>query len=78
MFTIDGTIPQEAVFEYCRLYEQRIQTFGGLDIALMGIGREGNIAMNEPGSNQNSLTRLILIDATSRAEAAHNLGIGIY
>jgi glucosamine-6-phosphate deaminase len=36
VFTIDGSIPQEAVFEYCRLYEQRILTFGGLDIALMG------------------------------------------
>jgi glucosamine-6-phosphate deaminase len=50
-------------------------TFGGLDIALMGIGREGNIAMNVPGSNLNSVTRLILVDATSRAEAAHNLGV---
>jgi len=75
VFTIDGSIPQEAVFEYCRLYEQRIQTFGGLDVVLMGIGREGNVAMNVPGSNLNSLTRLILIDATSRAEAAHNLGV---
>lgn len=55
VFTIDGTIPQEAVIEYCRLYEQRIQTFGGIDIVLMGIGREGNIAMNEPGSSLSSL-----------------------
>ena len=69
------TIPQEAVIEYCRLYEQRIQTFGGIDIVLMGIGREGNIAMNEPGSSLSSPTRLILIDSTSRAEAAHNLGV---
>ena len=75
VFTIDGSIPQEAVFEYCRLYEQRLLTFGGMDIVLMGIGREGNIAMNEPGSNLNSLTRLILMNATSKAEAAHNLGI---
>ena len=57
------------------LYEQRIQTFGGIDIVLMGIGREGNIAMNEPGSSLSSPTRLILIDSTSRAEAAHNLGV---
>ena len=56
VFTIDGTIPQEAVIEYCRLYEQRIQTFGGMDIILMGIGREGNIAMNEPGSSLSSPT----------------------
>ena len=75
VFTIDGSIPQESVFEYCRLYEQRLQTFGGMDIVLMGIGREGNIAMNEPGSNLNSPTRLILMNATSKAEAAHNLGI---
>ena len=75
VFTIDGSIPQEAILEYCRLYEQRLQTFGGMDIVLMGIGREGNIAMNEPGSNLNSPTRLILMNATSRSEAAHNLGI---
>ncbi len=75
VFTMDGTIPQEAVADYCRLYEQRILTFGGMDIALMGIGREGNIAMNEPGSSAGSRTRVILIDSTSRAEAAHNLGV---
>ncbi len=75
VFTLDGTIPQEKVAEYCNSYEERIKSFGGLDIALMGIGREGNIAMNEPGSTANSRTRLILIDPTSRAEASHNLGI---
>ena len=75
IFTPNGTIPQDAVIEHCQLYEQRIKTFGGLDIAIMGIGREGNIGMNEPGSTATSTTRLILIDATSRAEAAHNLGI---
>lgn len=75
LFSLDGAIPQDAVYEHCLLYEQRIKTYGGLDFAIMGIGREGNIAMNEPGSNANSITRLILMGATSRAEAAHNLGI---
>lgn len=75
IFTMDGTIAQEAVIEHCSLYEQRISTFGGLDIVVMGIGREGNIAMNEPGSTATSTTRLILIDSTSRAEAVHNLGV---
>ena len=75
IFTMDGSIPQEAIIEHCRLYEQRIQTFGGLDIVIMGIGREGNIGMNEPGSHVSSTTRLILIDATSRSEAAHNIGV---
>ncbi|MBQ8674384.1 MAG: glucosamine-6-phosphate deaminase [Bacteroides sp.] len=75
VFTIDGTIPQESVFEYCSLYEQRIQTYGGLDILLTGIGFAGNIAMNGAGSQFNSPTRLILIDANTRAEEAHNLGV---
>ena len=75
VFTIDGSIPQNAISEHCRLYEQRIQTFGGIDIVLMGIGREGNIGMNEPGSHASSPTRLILLDATSRSEAARNWGV---
>lgn len=75
VFTLDGSIPQENLTEYCSLYEQRISTYGGLDIALMGIGREGNIGMNEPGSTAASTTRLILVDTTSRAEASHNLGL---
>ena len=75
VFTLDGSVPQENLTEYCSLYEQRISTYGGLDIALMGIGREGNIGMNEPGSTAASTTRLILVDTTSRAEASHNLGL---
>lgn len=74
VFTPDGTIPQDTIFEYCRLYEQRIESFGGIDIMLLGIGRVGNIAVNEPGSQLNSRTRLILLDNTSRSEIAKNFG----
>lgn len=75
IFTMEGSIPQDAIIDHCRLYEQRIQTFGGIDIAVLGIGRKGIIGMNEPGSQAGSSTRLILLDSTSRSEAAHNLGI---
>ena len=68
IFTLDGFVAQDAVQDCCRLYEQRIMTFGGLDIALIGIGRSGNIAANEPGSGIQSMTRLILIGNTSREE----------
>ena len=44
-------------------------------MVIMGIGREGNIGMNEPGSHASSTTRLILVDATSRSEAARNIGV---
>ena len=68
IFSLDGFVAQNAVQDCCRLFEQRIKTFGGLDVALLGIGRMGNIAANEPGSGIQSVTRLILIGNTSREE----------
>ena len=66
IFTLDGFVARDAVQDSCRLYEQRIKTFGGLDVALIGVGRSGNIAANEPGSGIQSMTRIILIGNTSR------------
>lgn len=74
IFTLDGCVNQDAVQDCCRLYEQRIKTFGGLDISLLGIGRMGNIAANEPGSSIQSITRLILIGNTSREEMENSFG----
>ena len=74
IFSLDGTIPKDTIFEYCRLYEQRIESFGGLDAVLLGIGRVGNIGFNEPGSRLNSTTRLILLDNDSRNEASKMFG----
>ena len=74
IFTLDGIVAQDAVQDTCHLYEKRIKTFGGLDIALLGIGRMGNIAANEPGSGIQSITRLILIGNTSREEMENSFG----
>lgn len=74
IFSPSGTIAKEKIFEFCRLYEQRIESFGGLDVAVLGIGRLGNVGLNEPGSRLNSATRLILLDNTSREEASKIFG----
>ena len=74
IFTPDGTIAQNDVQEHCRQYEQHIKELGGLDIILLGIGRMGNIATNEPGSSITSASRLILIDETSREEMKMSFG----
>lgn len=74
VFSPSGTIAKDTIFEYCRLYEQRIESFGGIDIAVLGIGRVGNIGFNEPGSRLNSTTRLILLDSDSRNEASKMFG----
>ena len=74
IFTPDGTIAQNDVQEHCRQYEQHIKELDGLDVILLGIGRMGNIATNEPGSSLTSASRLILIDETSREEMKMSFG----
>ena len=74
IYTLDGTIAQDKVQEHCRAYEQYIKELGGLDVILLGIGRMGNIATNEPGSSLTSASRLILIDETAREEMKMSFG----
>ena len=55
---------------YCEAYEQRIVDAGGIDLQLLGIGADGHIAFNEPGSSLGSRTRLkTLADETVRDNA---------
>ncbi|RFC47636.1 MAG: glucosamine-6-phosphate deaminase [Verrucomicrobia bacterium] len=66
----DGTIKTEDVYEYCQEYERRIASFGGIDLQILGIGRTGHIGFNEPGSAQDSPTRMIALDRLTRRDAA--------
>jgi len=43
---------------FCVWFEQRIRDVGGIDLQLLGIGSDGHIAFNEPGSSLMSRTRL--------------------
>lgn len=54
----------------CEKYEAQIREVGGLDFQLLGIGRTGHIGFNEPGSGQNTRTRLVTLDHVTRADAA--------
>lgn len=42
----------------CELYEEKIKKAGGIDLFLGGIGPDGHIAFNEPGSSLTSKTRI--------------------
>ncbi len=66
----DGTIEPEQVGDFCREYEAQIERAGGIDIQLLGIGRTGHIGFNEPGSDDQSGTRLITLDRITRINAA--------
>jgi glucosamine-6-phosphate deaminase len=43
---------------YCDQYERKIREVGGIDLQILGIGVDGHIAFNEPGSSLGSRTRL--------------------
>lgn len=56
----------------CEAYESDIARAGGIDIQILGIGRNGHIAFNEPGTAFDGLTHLsTLTDSTREANAAH-------
>lgn len=44
--------------EECRRYEEKIASYGGIDLFLGGVGPDGHIAFNEPGSSLTSRTRM--------------------
>ena len=55
---------------YCEWYEREIKRVGGIDIQMLGIGSNGHIAFNEPGSSLGSRTRVkTLTDETRRDNA---------
>lgn len=46
------------VEEYMNQYDDEIASFGGIDIQILGIGSDGHIAFNEPGTSFESLTHI--------------------
>lgn len=42
----------------CQAYEDKIKSYGGIDLFMGGIGSDGHIAFNEPGSSLTSRTRI--------------------
>jgi len=66
----DGTVPPDQMEEYCREYEAEIRRSGGIDLLLLGIGRNGHVAFNEPFSGRRSRTRLATLDPITRRDAA--------
>ncbi len=66
----DGLTPPDQLDEHCRQYEAAIRTAGGIDLQLLGIGRNGHIGFNEPFSATNSRTRVCTLDPVTRRDAA--------
>ncbi|CAM2951330.1 Glucosamine-6-phosphate deaminase 1 [Legionella steigerwaltii] len=59
---LDGTVSLEQMEQHVKKYEEMMQEVGGIDIQILGLGVNGHIGFNEPGSKLDSRTRLIQLD----------------
>jgi glucosamine-6-phosphate deaminase len=55
---------------FCSWYEEEIRKCGGIDLQILGVGANGHIAFNEPGSSLGSRTRIKTLTETTRADNA--------
>jgi glucosamine-6-phosphate deaminase len=62
----NGEWTKENLKESCTSYEQTIEKTGGIDLQILGIGKNGHIGFNEPGSSFHSKTRVIHLDQQTR------------
>jgi len=74
IYSLDATVEKDLIGDKCEEYEQKLHELGGLDFLLLGLGSKGNMALNMPGSNRNSNTRLVLLDGDSRKDAISIFG----
>ena len=62
----NGEVKKEDIKSFCTQYEKMIEEAGGIDLQILGIGNNGHIGFNEPGSGIHSKTRLITLDNSTR------------
>jgi glucosamine-6-phosphate deaminase len=58
----------------CAAYENAIREAGGVDLQILGIGTDGHIAFNEPGSSLASRTRIKTLTRQTRIDNARFFG----
>lgn len=58
----------------CAAFERDIAAVGGVDLQLLGIGTNGHVAFNEPGSSLSSRTRLCSLAYRTRLDNAADFG----
>jgi glucosamine-6-phosphate deaminase len=67
----NGETPKETIKAHCLEYENMIDNAGGIDMQVLGIGNNGHIGFNEPGSSILSRTRLVTLDTSTRIANSH-------
>jgi len=62
----NGSLPPARIPAFCREYEEAIRAAGGIDLQVLGIGLDGHVGFNEPGSPLDSRTRRVTLAAATR------------
>lgn len=70
VYTFDEGATKENVHRYCKQYETLIDSFGGIDLLVCQLTKNGGLAFNEPGSQSTSSCRLVLLSNDSRQRIA--------
>jgi glucosamine-6-phosphate deaminase len=70
IFIPSGQVEGPDIEEYCARYEAEIRRAGGIDLQILGIGGDGHIGFNEPGSSLASRTRIKTLTERTRADNA--------
>src|ERR1700722_7519246 len=68
----NGQWKKEDIKQHCMEYDQMIEDAGGVDLQILGIGNNGHIGFNEPGSSIYSRTRLVPLENSTRIANAHD------
>jgi glucosamine-6-phosphate deaminase len=66
-----GTINKNDIRPYALDYENKMEKAGGIDLQILGIGLNGHIGFNEPGSSRYSITRMVALDNSTRLANAY-------
>src|SRR5271156_4510799 len=68
----NGEWKKEDIKKHCTQYEELMESVGGIDLQILGIGTNGHIGFNEPGSSLYSKKRLIPLENSTRIANAHD------
>ena len=69
---LDGNAPD--LVAACVAYEEALAAAGGVDLQVLGIGTDGHMAFNEPGSSLGSRTRIKTLTEQTRRDNARFFG----
>lgn len=66
--------PTDDLEQYCAAFEEAIREAGGIDLQILGIGLNGHLGFNEPGSSLASRSRIVSLSRVTREANRQNFG----